>query len=46
MGFKDGTNNLKAEDAKALDRHVWVSASRSRPGCREAAISSRDASGC
>ena len=24
MGFKDGTNNLKAEDAKALDRHVWV----------------------
>ena len=24
MGFKDGTNNVKAEDAEALDRHVWV----------------------
>ena len=27
FGFKDGTNNLKAEDPAALDQHVWV-----RPG--------------
>ncbi|MGV1007961.1 MAG: iron uptake transporter deferrochelatase/peroxidase subunit [Dermatophilaceae bacterium] len=24
MGFKDGTNNVKAEDTAALDEHVWV----------------------
>jgi deferrochelatase/peroxidase EfeB len=24
FGFKDGTNNLKAEDTSALDQHVWV----------------------
>ncbi|MBS1691001.1 MAG: deferrochelatase/peroxidase EfeB [Actinobacteria bacterium] len=24
FGFKDGTNNLKAEDPAALDEHVWV----------------------
>ena len=24
FGFKDGTNNLKAEDAALLDEHVWV----------------------
>ncbi len=24
FGFKDGTNNLTAEDGGALDRHVWV----------------------
>lgn len=24
FGFKDGTNNLKAEDPTALDEHVWV----------------------
>lgn len=24
MGFRDGTNNLLAEDAAALARHVWV----------------------
>jgi deferrochelatase/peroxidase EfeB len=24
MGFKDGTDNLKAEDTALLDRHVWV----------------------
>ena len=24
FGFKDGTNNLKAEDTGALDGHVWV----------------------
>jgi deferrochelatase/peroxidase EfeB len=23
-GFKDGTNNLKAEDTALLDKHVWV----------------------
>ncbi len=24
MGVKDGTNNIKAEDADAMDRYVWV----------------------
>jgi len=24
MGFKDGTNNLKAEEPQLLDEHVWV----------------------
>ncbi|OLT10981.1 peroxidase [Pseudonocardia sp. CNS-139] len=24
FGFKDGTNNLKAEDGAELDQHVWV----------------------
>jgi deferrochelatase/peroxidase EfeB len=24
MGFKDGTANIKAEDAAAMDRYVWV----------------------
>jgi deferrochelatase/peroxidase EfeB len=24
LGFKDGTNNIKAEDAEALDKNVWV----------------------
>jgi deferrochelatase/peroxidase EfeB len=24
MGFKDGTNNIKAEDTAAVDRFVWV----------------------
>jgi deferrochelatase/peroxidase EfeB len=24
LGFKDGTNNIKAEDAAELDRNVWV----------------------
>jgi deferrochelatase/peroxidase EfeB len=28
MGFKDGTANLKAEDAEALERHVWVAGDR------------------
>jgi len=27
FGFKDGTANILAEDARALDEHVWVSAS-------------------
>jgi len=26
MGFKDGTNNIKREDAKALDSFVWAGA--------------------
>jgi deferrochelatase/peroxidase EfeB len=26
MGFKDGTNNLVAEDTAAIDKHVWVNA--------------------
>ena len=26
FGFKDGTANIKAEEADALDRHVWVRA--------------------
>lgn len=26
MGFKDGTNNIRAEDAEQLDQHVWVRA--------------------
>ncbi|KQY63730.1 MULTISPECIES: iron uptake transporter deferrochelatase/peroxidase subunit [unclassified Nocardioides] len=25
FGFKDGTANVKAEEAKALDEHIWVS---------------------
>lgn len=24
MGFKDGTNNIRGEDAGAMDEHVWV----------------------
>jgi deferrochelatase/peroxidase EfeB len=28
MGFKDGTANLKLEDAKALAQHVWVGGDR------------------
>jgi deferrochelatase/peroxidase EfeB len=27
MGFKDGTNNLKAEDTTLMEKHVWVSSS-------------------
>jgi deferrochelatase/peroxidase EfeB len=26
MGFKDGTNNVVAEDTAGLDKHVWVAA--------------------
>jgi deferrochelatase/peroxidase EfeB len=29
LGFKDGTRNLKAEDAADLARHVWVAGDRS-----------------
>ena len=31
MGFKDGTNNLRAEDIAELDRHVWVGAGSDQP---------------
>ncbi len=31
FGFKDGTNNLKAEDTELLKEHVWAGAG-SRPG--------------
>lgn len=24
MGFKDGTNNIRGEDAEAMEEHVWV----------------------
>jgi len=24
MGFKDGTNNVRGDDAEAMDEHVWV----------------------
>jgi deferrochelatase/peroxidase EfeB len=24
MGFKDGTNNIRAEDSEAMEEHVWV----------------------
>ena len=34
FGFKDGTNNLKAEDGAALDRSVWVGPSEG-PGWME-----------
>ena len=41
MGFKDGTNNIHADDTAALDEHVWVAAAQSgdrrdRPGWRAA----------
>ena len=26
MGFKDGTANIRADDAEELDKHVWVAA--------------------
>jgi deferrochelatase/peroxidase EfeB len=25
MGFKDGTNNIKAEDNELMDKHIWAS---------------------
>jgi deferrochelatase/peroxidase EfeB len=28
MGFKDGTNNIRAEDVELMRRHVWVDAPR------------------
>lgn len=27
MGFKDGTNNIRAEDSEAMEDHVWVQGS-------------------
>jgi deferrochelatase/peroxidase EfeB len=27
MGFKDGTNNIRAEDSEAMDDHVWIQGS-------------------
>ncbi len=29
MGFKDGTNNIHAEDTEAMRRHVWIGGSES-----------------
>jgi deferrochelatase/peroxidase EfeB len=34
MGFKDGTNNIKAEDAADLDRFVWVGDETDQPWLR------------
>ena len=34
MGFKDGTNNIKRQDAKILDAHVWVGADTDQPWMR------------
>ena len=31
MGFKDGTNNIKADDAAAIDQYVWVGAETDQP---------------
>jgi deferrochelatase/peroxidase EfeB len=31
LGFKDGTNNIKAESGPDLDRHVWVGADTDQP---------------
>jgi deferrochelatase/peroxidase EfeB len=31
MGFKDGTNNIKAESDPDLERHVWVGADTDQP---------------
>ena len=32
MGFKDGTNNIHADDTAALDQHVWVEAAATTTG--------------
>ncbi|MCW2724106.1 MAG: hypothetical protein JWN35_1027 [Frankiales bacterium] len=34
MGFMDGTNNLKSEQATEVDRHVWVGAETDQPWMR------------
>ena len=31
FGFKDGTANVKAEEAAALDEHVWVGPTTTAP---------------
>ena len=46
MGFKDGTNNLTAEDTAGLDPLRVGGARRRRRGCAAAATSSRGGSGC
>jgi deferrochelatase/peroxidase EfeB len=32
MGFKDGTANIRSDEAEELDKHVWVSPSDDRAG--------------
>ena len=39
MGFKDGTNNIHADDTAALDQHVWVAAGATTPAGDAAAAS-------
>ncbi|AHI01363.1 iron uptake transporter deferrochelatase/peroxidase subunit [Kutzneria viridogrisea] len=34
MGFKDGTRNLRAEQAELIDQHVWVGAETDQPWLR------------
>jgi deferrochelatase/peroxidase EfeB len=34
MGFKDGTNNIKAEDAAAMNDYVWVGGETDQPWMR------------
>jgi deferrochelatase/peroxidase EfeB len=34
LGFKDGTNNIKAEDTSDLDDYVWVGAETDQPWMR------------
>ena len=47
MGFKDGTNNIRAEDAAAArTQFVWVGRARRRPGCAAAPTWSPAGSGC
>jgi deferrochelatase/peroxidase EfeB len=50
FGFKDGTNNVKAEDAEALAQHVWVAPEDvpgpARRGWPAGPISSPGESGC
>ena len=47
MGFKDGTNNLKDDDAALLRDFVWVGRGRRRPrGCSAVPTSWRAGSGC
>ena len=38
MGFKDGTNNIHADDTAALDEHVWVRPGRTAAGDAAAAL--------
>jgi deferrochelatase/peroxidase EfeB len=36
LGFKDGTNNIKADDTEALDKNVWVAHGMGPTGWRAA----------